>query len=51
MKACDPGAVVWRTDMLLYNRKHLNALRENALHLARPEAAVKILEATLIGSI
>ncbi len=51
MKGCDPGAVVWRTDMLLYNRKHLNALRENALHLARPEAAVKILEATLIGSI
>jgi processive 1,2-diacylglycerol beta-glucosyltransferase len=50
MKACDPGAVVWRTDMLLYNRNHLNALKENALHLARPEAAVKILEAVLIGS-
>lgn len=50
MKACDPGAVVWRADMLLYNRNHLNAIRENALHLARPEAATKVLEAVLMGS-
>ncbi|HPX62500.1 MAG TPA: glycosyltransferase [Deltaproteobacteria bacterium] len=51
MKACDPDAVIWRVDMLLYNRNHLNALRENALKLARPEAATKILEAVALSTL
>ena len=49
LKACDQSAVIWRVDMLLYDRKHLDALKQNALDLARPEAAQKVLEALAIN--
>ncbi len=47
MKAYDTGALAWRVNMLLDNRKRLNVMRENALRVGRPDAARHVLETVL----
>jgi len=47
MKACDGGALAWRVDRLLRESGCMEAMRENALRLGRPDAAKNVLEAVL----
>lgn len=47
MKAYDAGALAWRVNMLLDNRKRLSVMRENALRVGRPDAARHVLDIVL----
>jgi processive 1,2-diacylglycerol beta-glucosyltransferase len=47
LKACDAGALAWRVRQLLDDRRLLARLRENALHLGRPDAARRVLDTVL----
>jgi processive 1,2-diacylglycerol beta-glucosyltransferase len=47
MKACDSGALAWRVDRLLREPQRVEAMRENALRLGRPDAARDVLAVVL----
>lgn len=49
MKACDSGALAWRVDRLLRELQRVEAMRENALRLGRPDAARDVLAVVLKG--
>jgi processive 1,2-diacylglycerol beta-glucosyltransferase len=47
LKACGASALAYRVEKLLHDPKRLLTLRENALHLGRPDAARAVLDIVL----
>ena len=47
MKACDPGALLYRVDMLLKDPARLDGLRKRARSLGKPDAARDVLDIVL----